>query len=283
MIQKLKKNVIAITIALLVTGAVQAEDRSDSTVTHEDVKVINYSPLNIGSTAIELELGKTTELTVYGGKAAYTVRSSDDSIATATLGIENKLTITGVAEGSAEIIIKDTNSNKVKVFVTVKTNTVTILPLLGNDGIDKYGNPLKSYAKFYGGVSTDGGTTYERYKEISEDQSITLRLMIEYDPAHVSKKGNLYVTHGYPKPDDRNFLLWKFYERDGSSVDWEPIDFGTRVPYDERDALGELMEILLYEDMIIKDKGQHYLFIAYETTDDSTIYFNAEPIVFKIN
>ena len=59
-------------------------------------------PLTFSVTKAEVEVGKTVEVTVKNGTQPFTVKSSDEKIATVKVEKE-KITVTGVAGGTATI------------------------------------------------------------------------------------------------------------------------------------------------------------------------------------
>lgn len=249
------------------------------------IEVTAAEALKVDPATVEVEVGKTVDVTISGGTAGYTAVSSDEAIATATLAT-TKVTITGVKEGTAKITVEDSADPKgtAEVTVTVKAADATApLPPAGTtdgkgSGVDKDGNAVSSDAKYYGGVSIDGGKTYT--DKIPEDQPITVNVKIEVDPAHKDKKGKYYVVAGY-QSEAAAAPFWWFYKEDKSWVDWAPVDFGTKVPYKETDALGTI-EIEIVKDLSLKDfKGKYFVFLAYETEDES-LFFNLPAIEFTI-
>ena len=68
---------------------------------------------------VEVAPGKTATVTVSGGTAPFTVTSSDSKIATAKAD-KNTITITGVKNGTATILISDSKKLTGKVPVMVK-------------------------------------------------------------------------------------------------------------------------------------------------------------------
>ncbi len=251
-----------------------------------EIEVTAAEALKVDPATVEVEVGKTVEVTVSGGKAGYTATSSADATATATIS-NTKVTITGVVEGTATITIEDSADpkGKVEVTVTVKaagTGTPT-LPPAGegkNSGFDKDGNPVTSDAKFSGGVSDDSGATHAA-KEIAEDKPITVNVKIEVDPTHKDKKGSYYVVAGYQVSDDA-VPFWWFYKEDKTWVDWAPVDLATRSAYKETETLGTI-EIEIVKDLSLKGfKGNYFVYLAYETTEDGAIFFNLPAIEFTI-
>jgi plastocyanin len=249
-----------------------------------EIEVTAAEALKVDPATVEVEVGKTVEVTISGGKAGYTATSSDNATASVTIK-DTKVTIKGEKEGTATITVEDSADpkGKVEITVTVKkagSGTVELPKAGGKDGkvsgIDKDGKPVTTDAKFSGGVSTDGGTTYS--SEIPEDKPITVKVKIEVDPAHKDKKGKYYVVAGYQAKD---VLLWWFYKEDKSFVDWSPVELATRVAYKETETLGTI-EIEIVKDLSLKGfPGKYFVFLAYETEDES-IYFNLPAIEFTI-
>jgi len=247
-----------------------------------EIEVTPAAELSVPATAT-VEVGKTTEVKITGGKADFTATSDDEAIATATLK-DKTIIIKGVKEGTATITVEDGDKKTAKVTVTVKKAVVKAdLPKAGGkdgkaNGINSKGEAITSEAKFYGGVSDDSGATYAA-KEIAEDKPITVAVKIEVDPAHKDKKGKYYVVAGYQAKDVET--LWWFYKEDKSFVDWAPVDLATRVVYKETETLGTL-EIEIVKDLSLKGfKGAYFVFLAYET-EDGSIYFNLPAIGFTI-
>ena len=76
-------------------------------------------PLTFNETKVEVEIEKTVEVTVKNGTQPYSVKSSDEKIATVTVDKE-KITVTGVAEGTATISVVDKDQAAGSFTVTVK-------------------------------------------------------------------------------------------------------------------------------------------------------------------
>lgn len=77
---------------------------------------------------VEVVAGETVTVTIGEGTAPYSVTSSDNEIATATVE-ENTVTITGVKEGKATINVSDAENHKGKISVTVKSEEKSGLEL----------------------------------------------------------------------------------------------------------------------------------------------------------
>jgi len=245
-----------------------------------EIEVTPAAALSVPATA-EVAIDKTVEVKITGGKADFTVTSSDEAIATATLK-DKTIIISGVKEGTADVTVKDGDGKEAKVTVTVKKAVAAggELPKAGEtaNGVDKDGKAITVAAKFYGGVSTDSGASYTS-DDIPADKAITVNVKIEVDPKHTGKKGKYYVVAGY-QTDAAAAPFWWFYKEDKTFVDWAPVDLATRVAYKETETLGTL-EIEIVKDLSLKDfKGKYFVFLAYET-EDGSIYFNLPAIEFE--
>ncbi len=73
----------------------------------------------------EVEVGKTVEVTVKNGTQPFTVKSSDEKLATVTVDKE-KITVTGVATGAATISVADNNRAIGSFTVEVKAGATTV-------------------------------------------------------------------------------------------------------------------------------------------------------------
>ncbi|WP_423031929.1 beta strand repeat-containing protein [Undibacterium sp. Ji42W] len=76
--------------------------------------------------AVTIAVGSSPAYQIGGGSAPYSISSSNPAIATATLNGTN-FTITGVATGSANIIVKDAAGNPVTIAVSVGTGATVAL------------------------------------------------------------------------------------------------------------------------------------------------------------
>lgn len=76
-------------------------------------------PLTFSVTKAEVEVSKTVEVTVKNGTQPFTVKSSDEKIATVAVDKE-KITVTGVAVGTATISVTDNNKAIGSFTVEVK-------------------------------------------------------------------------------------------------------------------------------------------------------------------
>lgn len=74
---------------------------------------LKFDPANVA-----VAPGATATVTINGGTAPYTVASSDDKIATASVN-DNTITITGVEEGTTTIVVTDAKSLKGEIAVSV--------------------------------------------------------------------------------------------------------------------------------------------------------------------
>ncbi len=78
-------------------------------------------PLTFSVTKAEVEVGKTVEVTVKNGTQPFTVKSSDEKIATVAVDKE-KIAVTGVAEGTATINVTDNEKAIGSFTVEVKAS-----------------------------------------------------------------------------------------------------------------------------------------------------------------
>jgi len=244
---------------------------------------IPVKPLDASGNPATVVVGTNIVITITGGTKPYKASSDNKNVATTEIN-DNKVTITGVAEGTTEITVTDANGETDKVTVTVKK--AGILPPASTEdgkgnGVDKNGNVITSKAKFYGGVSDDSGATYTA-KKIDEDKPITVKVKIEVDPAHKDKKGKYYVVAGYQSDDMQNFFWW-FYNENKSWVLWNPVSFETRKvnAYKKTNSL-DTIKIEIVTDFSFEGfKGTYNVFMAYETEEES-IYYNDPAIDFTI-
>lgn len=76
-------------------------------------------PLTFSVTKAEVEVGKTVEVSVKNGTQPFTVKSGDEKIATVAVDKE-KITVTGIAAGTATISVTDNNNAIGSFSVEVK-------------------------------------------------------------------------------------------------------------------------------------------------------------------
>jgi PKD repeat protein len=79
-------------------------------------------PLKVDPAYVEVEVGKTVDVTISGGKAPYIGETSDDGIASLILVNEERMVIEGVKGGTADITVEDRAGRKAIVTVTVIKN-----------------------------------------------------------------------------------------------------------------------------------------------------------------
>lgn len=73
---------------------------------------------------VEVEVGKTQTVTLSNGTEAYTVKSSDETIAKATVE-KSTMTVSGVKEGKCTIMVTDSKKLTAAVNITVKAAGLT--------------------------------------------------------------------------------------------------------------------------------------------------------------
>lgn len=81
----------------------------------------NKSNFKFNPDKVEVEIGKTAEVSVSGGTVPYTVASSDSKIATVSID-SSKIKITGVKVGKATILVTDKEKKTGSIAVTVVKN-----------------------------------------------------------------------------------------------------------------------------------------------------------------
>ncbi len=67
------------------------------------------SQLSFSATKTEVQVGKTASVTVKNGTQTYTVKSSDEKVATVKVDKAN-ITVTGIAAGTATVTVTDKNN-----------------------------------------------------------------------------------------------------------------------------------------------------------------------------
>ena len=91
---------------------------------HLTIDVTSIVPLSVTPPSVEVATGAIAEVSIVGGTAPYTVTSSDETIATASVS-DDTVTITGVAEGNCTITVTDSSSPAQTADISV---TVTSVP-----------------------------------------------------------------------------------------------------------------------------------------------------------
>ncbi len=97
------------------------------------------SQLSFSATKTEVQVGKTAEVTVKNGTQTYTVKSSDEKIATVKVD-KATVTVTGVAAGTATITVTDKNSLtgtftvEVKASSTLEFDNASVTVAVGKEG-----------------------------------------------------------------------------------------------------------------------------------------------------
>ncbi len=112
-----------------ITITAKAEGNAEITVTDiktNEAKKVNVTVISqnvslvLDKEEVSLKVGDTATVQITSGNGNYTVVTSDDTIATAAEA-DRTITITGKAEGNAEITVTDTKTNEAKkIAVTVE-------------------------------------------------------------------------------------------------------------------------------------------------------------------
>lgn len=109
-LSKFSKLTAAILATILSISMTSCDDDDETPVTPS---------LECDPAQVEIEIGETATVTINGGVAPFTVKSSDEEIATAEAE-DNTVAITGVNDGTASVYISDANGIAGIVAVTVK-------------------------------------------------------------------------------------------------------------------------------------------------------------------
>ncbi len=116
-----KNAVITLTAKGEGTATVTVKDNKTGQTKSIKVTVSTKTPdLTLAIDEGELEVGQKGYVEITAGSGSYTLKNSDDTIATVTLE-ENKIWVEGLAGGTVQIEVMDTKSGQVKVLkITVK-------------------------------------------------------------------------------------------------------------------------------------------------------------------
>lgn len=89
---------------------------------------VDYLPLALSTSSLTLTVGEESTVNITSGNAFFTVRSSDTSIATASLS-DSSIKVTAVAAGTATITVTDRRSGQAaSIEVTVTAPSVSLCP-----------------------------------------------------------------------------------------------------------------------------------------------------------
>jgi uncharacterized protein YjdB len=131
------------------TAVITIEDDTGATATIN----VTVSGLTFDKTSIIVQPAGSVTITILTGTPAYTVVSSDDTIATALI-TSDKITITGVAKGSATITVTDSSS--VSAVITVQVGPAfTLNPTSVAISINEIINSIISGSSGYTVSSSD--------------------------------------------------------------------------------------------------------------------------------
>jgi hypothetical protein len=262
------------------TSVVVSDSRSNPQTVTVNITVIDFT---VDPDEIEVGMEETESATIIGGTAPYTVSSSDDAVATATVSVSetdgNKLMVTGVAVGDATITVTDDADNTVVVSVTV-----IVLPSLGLVGIDSNGELVDTTdlnIKIRGGASSDDFDSVG--DSFALDDVIDIKLEIEVAEDDVGEEGDIYIVAVLQVPGiETMFWFFQVPVEGSDQYAWAPWDgdFDKRQPYEVVDALQETHEVIVVEGLT-GFPGNYMVFMAYENAD-GTIYWNETPLSFTV-
>ena len=158
-----------------------------------------------------MNVGFKLNRTISKGLADYTAKSSNTSVATATVD-GTSLTIRGVADGVATITVTDALGQTASVVTTVATSMATPMEYTSIQKLDG----SDTTAKFEAGASVDGGETYADTFTAGDD--LTVVGTITPDATDVGKDGELYVGLKSNIEGDVNFY---YLDVDGNWQVWD--------------------------------------------------------------
>lgn len=114
-------------------AVVTIKDTQGALVKIDIVVGTNDALFSTAASDISIAVGGTASYKVGGGTTLYSVGSSDESIAKATI-VGNDLTILGLAPGKATIIVKDSTNGS--LTITANVGSTTVIPLFTTSGAD---------------------------------------------------------------------------------------------------------------------------------------------------
>lgn len=82
----------------------------------------NTSNFKCNPSKVTVEEGATAKALISGGKATYTIKVSDEKIATAKL-TKDTIFVTGVKAGATAVVVSDAQKQSMTLPVTVKAKT----------------------------------------------------------------------------------------------------------------------------------------------------------------
>ncbi len=120
----LSGNTITITAKTAGTTTITIKDKGTGQTADISVTVTQKesTSLTLSTYSVELNTGNSTTVQITSGNGGYTVSVDKPSIATATIS-GTKITITGVAAGTAKVTVKDNSGQIAYINVTVSSST----------------------------------------------------------------------------------------------------------------------------------------------------------------
>jgi PKD repeat protein len=101
---------------------------ADSNTASTNTTITVVPKLTVSPTILDITEGETGVVIITGGTSPYAVRSSDSSVATATVSGDT-VSVTGVGGGTATLTVTDSDSDQVFVDVTVSAPLQTTVDL----------------------------------------------------------------------------------------------------------------------------------------------------------
>lgn len=187
------------------------------------VKVIvdQEQDLVVKTSSTTMFFGELKTLEIYTGNGEYSITSSDESVATATISEDGKIEITSIVPGTTTLTIKDRRNKTAEISVKVIRRLIvdspdpinymnvgepiTIKILDGNGGYTCTTNGSKTYISCE--MSTDGTeaiikglkrTRLNKTVTIKDKEGQTLEIPVMYiDDPYLSSPSYRYLVKGY--------------------------------------------------------------------------------------
>ena len=209
-----------------------------------------------GTSAGDTIPGGTTTIAITGGVAPYTVASSDDTLATATV-TDSTVTVTGVAAGAPTITVTDSLGTTVDVAVTVQA--LASVP----------DAPAVEGRMPGGGTSTDSGVTYSTDGAASTSDTLAIPASITPESGDETATGSVFVVASVSGSSAIDGVYMK--TSSGAWSPWTPADGFSAL---EAFATGTLSDITA--NIAIADRalpaGTYRIFVGYQDADGDIHY-----------
>lgn len=229
----------------------------------------DVDPLDAGS-AQSVNIGFKVTNTVEGGVPPYTVSVDDSAVGSAMISGAD-VTVTGVGEGDVTVTVTDSlNSNDTFIVTVAEGAEIPAFP----------GNTLKtdgssSNATFTGGVTSDGGTSFNN--TVPFGQHVDVIGSIIPDNADVGKAGELFIAVRFVDANGVNKFL--MMNQDGNLLPWDLTEAGL-VPAHVRDSLAASEDVQIFSGMI-PAPGVYRVYLGY-APDGESLTYTGSPIIVTV-